>query len=62
MLVCQPAGKKATGADQVAARNQAVLWILAETGMRTAEVCGMRLSDVDREQGRLRVRGKGSTR
>ncbi|GER86514.1 hypothetical protein KDW_06760 [Dictyobacter vulcani] len=62
LLACQPAGKKATGADQVAARNQAVLWILAETGMRTAEVCGMRLSDVDREQGKLKVRGKGSTR
>ncbi|EFH86194.1 integrase family protein [Ktedonobacter racemifer DSM 44963] len=61
LLACQPGGEKATGEDQAAARNQAVLWILAETGMRTAEVCGMRLSDVDREQGRLRVQGKGST-
>lgn len=60
LRVCRPLGGKVILAEQVAARNQALLWVLAETGIRTSEVCELRLADVDREQGRLRVRGKGS--
>ncbi len=60
LRACRPTGGKPILAEQAAARNQAILWVLAETGMRTAEVCGLRISDVDREQGTLRVRGKGS--
>jgi site-specific recombinase XerD len=47
-------------AEQATARNQAILWVLAETGMRTAELCGLCISDVDRERGRIRVKGKRS--
>ncbi len=43
-------------------RNQALLWVLAQTGIRTSEICGLRLCDVDRERGRLSVRGKESRR
>jgi len=43
-----------------AARNRAILRVLFETGMRASEVCGLRLVDVDREQGMLRIRGTGS--
>ncbi|WP_151754492.1 tyrosine-type recombinase/integrase [Dictyobacter vulcani] len=60
LLACWPAGETAPGADQASARNQAVLWVLAQTGMRTSEVCELRLSDVDRDHGLLRIRGKGS--
>ncbi|BCL83690.1 hypothetical protein ccbrp13_61550 [Ktedonobacteria bacterium brp13] len=60
LLACRSLGGKTVRAEQAAARNQAILWVLAETGMRTSEVCELRLSDVDREQGVLRVRGKGS--
>jgi len=44
-------------AEQATARNRAMLWVLFETGMRASEVCALRLSDVDREQGILRVGG-----
>src|SRR5712692_555376 len=44
-------------AERATARNRAILWV---TGMRASEVCALRLVDVDREQGMLRVRGKGS--
>jgi site-specific recombinase XerD len=60
LLACRPLGGKTVLAEQATTRNQALLWVLAETGMGTSEVCGLRLSDVDREQGRLRVKGKGS--
>ncbi len=43
-----------------AARNLAILRVLFETGMSASEVCGLRLVDVDREQGTLRIRGTGS--
>jgi site-specific recombinase XerD len=46
-------------ADLAAARNRAILWVLFDTGMYTTEVCELCLGDVDREQGMVRVRGKG---
>lgn len=46
--------------DQATERNQALLWVLAETGIGASEICELRLADVDREQSLLRVRGKGS--
>jgi integrase len=49
LQACRPIGGKPILAEQAAARNQAILWVLAETEMRTAEVCGLRISDVDRE-------------
>jgi site-specific recombinase XerD len=47
-------------ANRAAARNRTILWILFETGMHVTEVCRLRLEDVDREHGTLRVQGTGS--
>lgn len=38
-------------------RNLAIVLVLLDTGMRAAELCGLRLKDV--QQGRARVMGKG---
>jgi site-specific recombinase XerD len=46
--------------DHATARNRAILWLLLETGLLLSEVCALRLVDVDREQGRLTIRGNGS--
>jgi site-specific recombinase XerD len=41
--------------DHGTARNRALLWLFWETGLLVTEVCGLRLSDVDREQGQVRI-------
>ncbi len=43
----------------MAARDQALLWVLFETGMTVSEVCALRVTDLDLQAGLLRVRGKG---
>jgi site-specific recombinase XerD len=58
LLACHPFGTRDTSAEQAAARNRVILWILMEMGMRVWELCALRLGDVDRVQGRIRVRGK----
>jgi site-specific recombinase XerD len=50
---------KAPGAKHLAARDQALLWVLFETGMTVSEVCALRVADLDQQTGSLRVRGKG---
>jgi site-specific recombinase XerD len=40
-------------------RNRAILWLLLDTGLSVSEVCGLRLSDVDRAGGTITVGGKG---
>lgn len=40
------------------ARNRAILWLLLDTGLLVSELCGLRLSDVDRAGGTVTVRGK----
>ena len=40
-------------------RDAAILAMLIATGMRRAELCGLRMSDVDLQSGKLRVIGKG---
>lgn len=40
-------------------RDYAILMLLARLGLRAAEVAGIRLSDIDWQQGMLTVRGKG---
>jgi len=59
LLACHPPKETGAFANQAAARNQALLWVLFDTGMHITELCELRLGDVDREQGTLRVRGKG---
>jgi len=50
---------KAPEAKRTAARDQALLWVLFETGMTVSELCALRLADLDQHAGLLRVRGKG---
>lgn len=42
------------------ARNRAILWVLLDTGMREAELCGMRFKDLDRRRGTVYIMGKGA--
>jgi site-specific recombinase XerD len=54
-----PRKGKASGARRTALRDQALLWVLFETGMTVSEVCALRVADLDQQTGSLRVRGKG---
>jgi site-specific recombinase XerD len=54
-----PRRGKAPGAKHTALRDQALLWVLFETGMTLSELCALRLADFDQHAGLLRVRGKG---
>ena len=60
LLACHSARKTDVLAERATMRNRAILWLLFDTGMRVSEVCVLRLSDVDREQGILLIRGKGA--
>ncbi len=50
---------KAPGAQRMAARDQALLWVLFDTGITVSELCALRLADLDQNAGLLNVRGKG---
>ena len=41
--------------DHATARNRALLWLFWETGLLVTEVCGLRVEDVNREQGQVRI-------
>jgi len=60
LLACRSARKIDMLAERATARNRAILWLLFDTGMRVSEACGLRLSDVDPEQGILLIRVKGA--
>lgn len=60
LIACTPPGEVGPLADRAAARNRAILWLLYDTGIRLAELCGLRLGDFDRKRGLLTVKGKGS--
>jgi integrase len=62
LLACRPEGAIGVMGDRTAARNPAILWIFMDTGMRASELCGLRLSDVNREQRTLRVEGRSHER
>ncbi len=49
---------RSTGPHHVA-RNEAVLWLLYDTGIRLAELCSLKLADFDRSRGTIIVYGKG---
>jgi len=44
---------------RLAARDRALLWVLFDTGITVAEVCALRIADLDQQGSLLRVRGKG---
>jgi len=52
---------QATARDRTPAgvRDAAILALLIATGMRRAELCALRMSDVDLQSGKLRIIGKG---
>ncbi|HET8842319.1 MAG TPA: tyrosine-type recombinase/integrase [Ktedonobacteraceae bacterium] len=50
---------QARGAKRLVARDRALLWVLFDTGITVAEVCALRVADLDQHTGVLRVRGKG---
>jgi site-specific recombinase XerD len=50
---------KAPGAKRMAMRDQAILWVLFDTGITVSELCALRLADLDQHTGVLSVRGKG---
>ncbi len=41
-------------------RNQCIVYLLFQTGMRVSELCNLKLIDVDLEDGSIRVLGKGN--
>ncbi len=60
LLDCRPPGETDVKTEWATARNQAILWVLADTGMLVTEVSGLHLSDVNQESGILTVKEKGS--
>ena len=50
---------KAPGAKRTTLRDQALLWVLFETGITVSEACALRVADLDQHTGSLRVRGRG---
>lgn len=54
LRMCGPSGELV---DHATARNRALLWLFWETGLLVTEVCALRLWDVNREQGQVRIQG-----
>ncbi len=52
--------KRPMTVDFATVRNQALLWVLWDTGLLVSEVCALNLEDVDLVQGTLRIQGSGS--
>lgn len=57
---CKPdmEDNRSSGPHHVA-RNEAILWLMYDTGIRRAEVCKLKLADIDRTRGVIIVYGKG---
>ncbi|MBO0780211.1 MAG: tyrosine-type recombinase/integrase, partial [Ktedonobacteraceae bacterium] len=50
---------RARETKRLATRDQALLWVLFDTGITVAELCALRIADLDWQTGWLRVRRKG---
>jgi integrase/recombinase XerD len=50
---------QAQRAKPVMARDRGLLWVLFDTGITVAELCALRIADLDQQTGLLRVKGKG---
>jgi len=62
LLACQPSEKMSAWEERAVVRNRAFLWVLWETGMLVSEACSLRLEDMERKQGQLRIGGTGAYR
>lgn len=60
LQACQLPDDPSFAGERAAARNRALLWVVHDTGMRTAEVCNLRLGDVDYEQRSVQIQGQGA--
>ncbi|GLV58972.1 tyrosine recombinase XerD [Dictyobacter sp. S3.2.2.5] len=60
LKACTPPREVGPTAGCNAARNRAILWVLWDTGIRLAELCGLRFSNFDRDKGVIIVHGKGN--
>ena len=60
LKACTPSHEVGPITDMNAARNRAILWLLWDTGIRLAELCDLRLVNVDRDKGAIIVHGKGN--
>jgi site-specific recombinase XerD len=59
LQACTPGNKEHhTSGTHFIARNEAILWMLYDTGIRLAELCNLRLIDYDRARGTIIVLGK----
>lgn len=58
--IAPSAGLRPDVRRMLTARNRAILWVLLDTGMREAELCGMRFKDLDRRRGTIYIMGKGA--
>ncbi len=60
LKACTPSHEVGPITDMNAARNRAILWLLWDTGIRLAELCDLRLANLDRDKGAIIVLGKGN--
>jgi site-specific recombinase XerD len=58
LRACQQPGSPGGLNAGMATRNRAILWLLLDTGLQVSELCGLRLTDVDRAGGTVTVRTK----
>src|SRR5258708_33683299 len=59
LKACTPPHEVGPTADCNAARNRAIFWVLWDTGIRLAELCDLRLYNLDRVKGAIIVHWKG---
>lgn len=59
LKACTPPHETGPLTERNAARNRAIFWVLWDTGIRLAELCDLRLSNLDRDKGVIIVHGKG---
>ncbi|WP_376797143.1 tyrosine-type recombinase/integrase [Thermogemmatispora sp.] len=60
LQACAPPGEIGPLAERAAVRNQSILWVLYDTGIRVSELISLCLERVDRRRGVITVLGKGS--
>ena len=56
----RPGKRSSTHSTPCANRNRAIILTLLDTGMRASELCGVRIHQVDLDQRKFKVFGKGS--
>jgi integrase/recombinase XerD len=56
---CQADVKNRSTGPHHVARNEAILWVLLDTGIRLGELIKLKLADFDRSRGTIIVNGKG---